>query len=79
MADLTDEPYFIIFLSGLAEIPGTLAAWYTMERYGRRSTMIGGLLLAGFWSAATAFIPDGNCLPLECLIFYQMTRVSLEL
>lgn len=61
MADLENtDAWFAVFLSGLAEIPGIAVAWYTMEHYGRKSTMMGGLILSGSFSIATAFVPHGK-------------------
>ena len=58
--DLSSEPYFVFFLSGLAEIPGILIAWIAMERLGRRSTVLYFMLLSGILSTATAFLPGGE-------------------
>ncbi|XP_018495839.1 organic cation transporter protein [Galendromus occidentalis] len=56
--DLPSDTYFAFFMVGLFEIPGTLSAWYTMERFGRRNTIFVTLLLSGVFSIATAFVPD---------------------
>ena len=63
VTDLTAEPYFALFMSGVAEFPGIACAWYTMERFGRRPTMIGNLCLTAVFSICTSFVPNGNRLP----------------
>lgn len=60
MPELSSEVHIAFFMSGLAEIPGILFAWVAMERYGRKSTMLGSLLLGGVFSTAIAVVPDGN-------------------
>lgn len=65
VSDLPAKTYVAFFMSGLADVPGNFAAWYTMERFGRRNSMLGSLFMGGVCCTVTAFLPDGK------LAFYQ--------
>lgn len=52
--------YLAFSLSGLVEIPSCLVAWYAMEKWGRRWTILITMSLVGACCVANGFVPEGN-------------------
>lgn len=58
---LAGNKYYNFTLSNLIEIPAHLFALLLVNKIGRRWSMCGSLILAGFSCIATELIPIGNC------------------
>ncbi|XP_023214691.1 organic cation transporter protein-like isoform X1 [Centruroides sculpturatus] len=49
--------YLALTISGLVELPGDLAAWWGMEKYGRRFIMLVSMVLAGISCICAGIVP----------------------
>lgn len=52
--------YVNFALSGAIQIPGNFLAWYTMNTYGRRITLVGSNLISGVAAIMLIFVPHGK-------------------
>lgn len=57
--NLAGNPFLVLFLVGLAEIPGYLLAMFLIDRLGRRSVCTTFMILGGFSCIIAAFILQG--------------------
>jgi OCT family organic cation transporter-like MFS transporter 16 len=56
---LPGDPYFVFFLSGLADLPGHLLVILIVDKTGRRPLNAAFLFIGGVACIATTFIPRG--------------------
>lgn len=57
---LPGNKYTNFALSSFATIPGDIIAVITLDRIGRKKTLLGGFLFCGICCVATGFIPRGK-------------------
>ncbi|CAN7988813.1 unnamed protein product [Ixodes hexagonus] len=63
VTNMSGNEFLNFFLLGLVEFPASFAAWWTMERYGRRWTNVGYQLIISASCFASCFIPSGAIVP----------------
>lgn len=49
--------YLSVTISGLVELPGVLASWWGMERYGRRTVILVAMVVGGICCVCAGFVP----------------------
>merc|ERR1712071_267824 len=59
-SNLSGNFYLNFLLSMVAEVPSYLIGIFVMNRYGRRITLSGGLLLSGLACLITGLVPEGE-------------------
>lgn len=58
--NLSGNKYVNFILVCLVEIPGYTLSWITMNKFGRRWSLAGSLLLCAIACVAGGFVPHGN-------------------
>lgn len=66
--NLSGNKYLNFILVCLVEIPGNLLAWVVMNRLGRRTCLVGSLLICGVTCLASGFVSE-NYIWLMILLF----------
>lgn len=54
--------------AGSFVVPGMLVTLYTLDRFGRKPTLIGGQLLASLCCFLIVFFPEGTITNIECIM-----------
>lgn len=57
---MSGNKYINFALVSLVEIPGYTIAWVSIQKIGRRFSLVGSLLLCGLTCTLTLFVPSGN-------------------
>lgn len=58
-ANLGVSDYLAFAISGLVEAPSCILAWYAMEKWGRRYSILITMIVVGMCCVGNVFVPDG--------------------
>jgi len=77
--NLGGNDYLNFCLSGIMEFPGYGLLLFTLNRYGRKFTLCGALLVGGVALLLTLFVPPGKLIDFSIGMSYALEKELLEL